>query len=97
MPDGSSWRTRPAYDYVERLDVAAFAWEFLRRNPLYRQEYIESADNPVAIAALLRRWGLRFRDGSEPPWRRGGSRLDPRCRSRDFDPHSRESDSCGSL
>lgn len=40
------------------LDVPGFAWEFLRRNPLYRSEFASAlASGARAVDA---RWGLRF-------------------------------------
>ncbi|GAJ29592.1 transcriptional regulator domain-containing protein [Acidomonas methanolica] len=72
MPGKGQWRHESAYDYIDDLDPAALAWEFLRRNRDYRKEYarvtrrgrIEAA----AAADLADRWGMRFRaesrDGS---------------------------------
>ena len=62
------WRSAEAYDYVRDLDPADMAWEFLRRNPDYRQDFDRLArERPDTDrdAALLHRWGLRFRERSE--------------------------------
>ncbi|GAB1717460.1 MAG: hypothetical protein NTAFB05_25020 [Nitrobacter sp.] len=68
MPDGAGWRSPDATDYLHDAQRPAFAWEFLRRDPDYRQEYAQmnlhavggtSPDLEVALA-LAKRWGLRF-------------------------------------
>uniref|UniRef100_B0SV50 Transcriptional regulator-like domain-containing protein n=1 Tax=Caulobacter sp. (strain K31) TaxID=366602 RepID=B0SV50_CAUSK len=65
MPDGGTWRTTSAYDYIDKLNPADLAWEFLRRNPVYRLEYAAALRggslDPDAAAALAQHWGLRFR------------------------------------
>jgi len=55
------WRSPAAYDYAQDLDHPAFAWEFLRRNPGYREAFDANpihddrgADGPASD------WGLRF-------------------------------------
>lgn len=81
VPEGA-WRNASAYDYINQLDPASMAWEFLRRNPAYRQEYASAlrADtlDPDAAAALAQRWGLRFRYGPGSCWPRDIHHLDPR-------------------
>ena len=63
MPSIGQWRDASAYDYIQDLDPAAIAWEFLRRNPAYQQDYKavmqHDQDNKPAIKALAARWGLR--------------------------------------
>lgn len=50
----------------QRLDLAGFAQEFLRRNPRYRADYGKIAHgdtSPRSIAAqesMAHRWGLSF-------------------------------------
>jgi len=40
MPsDRSGWRSSADYDYVERLGASDLAWEWLRRNKHYAQDY----------------------------------------------------------
>ena len=39
MPKRPDWRSASAVETLDRLDRAGFAWEFLRRNPRYRNEY----------------------------------------------------------
>ncbi|WP_235911858.1 transcriptional regulator domain-containing protein [Mesorhizobium xinjiangense] len=70
MPEGGDWRSAAAYKYISDLDPAAVAWEFLRRNPDYRQDYLQLTKNGQlsrsGAAALSDKWGLRFRYGPEP-------------------------------
>jgi hypothetical protein len=81
MPEGAAWRNASAYDYMNELDPASIAWEFLRRNPAYRQEYAAALRggtlDPDAAAALAQRWGLRFRYGPRSCWAYDPRRLDP--------------------
>ena len=65
----SDWRSAAAYEYVRNLDPADIAWEFLRRNPEYQQDYgriVREKPDDEREAQLLERWGLRFRERSEP-------------------------------
>lgn len=65
MSENESWRSEAAYDYIDKLTPGDLAWEFLRRNPEYRQSYQEM----LAIGRLTEdvarefaeQWGLRFR------------------------------------
>ena len=65
MPGRPDWRSASAVETVDRLDRAGFAWEFLRRNPRYRNEYSQirkGATRATQVAeAAGRRWGLSFR------------------------------------
>lgn len=58
-PDASRWRSADAYDYLDDLPAADLAWEYLRRNPDYQNDF-ETASRGGAAAALSVRWGLRF-------------------------------------
>jgi hypothetical protein len=68
MPDDESWRSQDAFAYLDRVQRAGFAWEFLRRNPDYREDYERmsrdaASGTPIALEAALalsRRWGLSF-------------------------------------
>jgi Family of unknown function (DUF6499) len=52
MPSAPNWRSASAYAYVDDLNAAEFAAEFLRRNPAYRQDYLAALDHvPGAGAA----------------------------------------------
>ena len=68
MPPVSDWRSAAAYAFLNDLNPAEFAWEFLRRNPEYQRDYraaaADGADEPEFLEALLLKWGLRFPDRS---------------------------------
>ncbi|MBX9934197.1 MAG: hypothetical protein K2Y56_22205 [Methylobacterium sp.] len=90
MPEQGTWRISTAYDYVNELDAPDLAWEFLRRNPEYQQDYTRlkrrGLGEDQAAAALSAKWGLSFRGRPQPsgPQRERG--LDADCRSLDADP-----------
>lgn len=72
MPD-EDWRSPRAYDYLQDLSSSGLAWEFLRRNADYRADYANSdirAALDAGAAGSTRRWGLRFRSGSQATRRR---------------------------
>lgn len=58
------WRTPAAYVHTKTIPAAGFAWEYLRRNHDYRQDFqiLVRAKRPNAseLEAFARRWGLRF-------------------------------------
>ena len=80
MPRHSDWRSAAVYDYVNDLDPAELAWEFLRRNPDYQREY-RKVLRLGGEEALAERWGLRFRDRPGEGGRPGGRVLAPASRS----------------
>ena len=55
------WRSPAAYQYAATMEPARLTWEFLRRNPDYRNAYqaapVQADDGTDGPA---RRWGLRF-------------------------------------
>jgi hypothetical protein len=62
MPRRPDWRSPSNYDYLEQLDRAGMAWEFLRRNREYRKDFVRILDATVReAAAIAQRWGLSFR------------------------------------
>lgn len=62
MPRRPDWRRPSDYDYLKQLDRAGLAWEFLRRNPRYRKEFVSILDVTSPEAMLIaERWGLCFR------------------------------------
>lgn len=73
MPPATDWRSPRAYDELNRLDRAGFAWEFLRRNADYQRDYARTVrriasgvvDEETALAQLGSQWGLIFRLQSE--------------------------------
>jgi len=68
MPPVPDWRSAAAYAYLNDLNPAELAWEFLRRNPDYQRDYRaasgETAGQAEFSEALIVRWGLQFPDRS---------------------------------
>lgn len=58
------WRSPAAYGHVKQIPAAGFAWEYLRRNDDYRQDFqaIAMTGQPSGreLEAFAHRWGLRF-------------------------------------
>jgi len=65
MTKRPDWRSPDYVEALKDLDRTGFAWEFLRRNPAYRDDYDGIADNPdeseLSPGAVGWRWGLSFR------------------------------------
>ena len=80
------WRRDADYDPVDELDTSGYAWEFLRRNPLYRSHYevaqrgTDGRDLPGPGGGLAPHWGLRFSGGPRPRRGCGAGLLAPRDR-----------------
>jgi len=56
-----AWTRREAFKYVESLAGPLLAWEFLRRNPAYRNAWLQH--DPADTETARRDWGLlRFID-----------------------------------
>lgn len=67
------WQKESDYRDLENLDRRGFAWEYLRRNPDYRDQHKHDASVldlshqgvrviiPSAVSSLPISWGLRFR------------------------------------
>jgi hypothetical protein len=68
MPPVPDWRSAAAYAYLDGLNPAELAWEFLRRNPDYQRDYRTAARDAAGKAefpeSLILRWGLPFPDRS---------------------------------
>jgi hypothetical protein len=68
MPPASDWRSLTGHDYLKRLNRPGFAWEFLRRNPAYQEDYetmvrgaaSDAGSGGMTRDALAWRWGLTF-------------------------------------
>lgn len=58
MADRSAepWYATAAYLYVLHLDGPALAWEYLRRHPDYRRDWLRRRRQPDAAKS----WGLRL-------------------------------------
>jgi hypothetical protein len=65
-----AWMSSAAYLYVLHLDESQLAWEYLRRNPIYRQDWLHFRAHPLTFPADV--WGLQFR--GEPGPRRAAGR-----------------------
>ncbi len=55
MTENVAWQSSAAYLYVLQLDPAGLAWEYLRRNPAYREECRHGTRPGAAL-----HWGLSF-------------------------------------
>ncbi len=62
------WRSPAAYAHTKTISAAGFAWEYLRRNDEYREDFLSArADGGPGTDRLerfVRRWGLRFPEQS---------------------------------
>lgn len=58
------WRLPAAYRHAKHIPAAGFAWEYLRRNDEYRQDFqtVARTGGPAGrdLEAFAVRWGLRF-------------------------------------
>jgi len=54
------WYPTAAYLYVLHLDSLALAWEYLRRHPDYRLDWLRHHRRPQAAQQAAHRWGLRL-------------------------------------
>lgn len=54
------WYPTAAYLYVLHLDGLALAWEYLRRHPDYRLDWLRLHRRPQAAHQAAHRWGLRL-------------------------------------
>ena len=65
MSKRPDWRSPDYVEALKDLDRAGFAWEFLRRNPAYRQEYDRTDEDPqrseLSPEMVGGNWGLSFR------------------------------------
>lgn len=64
-PDTSGWRDEAAYRFMDEAGVDELAWECLRRNVDYQQDFAHLRERALLDEPLPRaisdRWGLRFR------------------------------------
>ena len=59
-PHHAHWYPTAAYLYVLCLDTLALAWEYLRRHPDYRLDWLRHHRRPQAAQSVAQRWGLRL-------------------------------------
>lgn len=65
MEERPDWRSENYAEAFDEHDRADFAQEFLRRNPIYREDYARAANaTPIAQKRLAKHWGLVFRNKS---------------------------------
>lgn len=61
MPGAQAWLANAAYLYTLLLDRPAIAWEHLRRNPGYRDDWLRFGFRQrKSTATQAQAWGLRF-------------------------------------
>ncbi|ENO87664.1 DUF2285 domain-containing protein [Thauera linaloolentis] len=72
------WYPTAAYLYVLHLDGLALAWEYLRRHPDYRLDWLRRHRRPQAAQGTAHRWGLRLLEDpaldardAHPAWQPG--------------------------
>lgn len=69
LPD---WWNDRSYDYAAQLTLRGWAWEFLRRNPVFQHDVLAARRQAnslphgitvevIASAGNLSRWGVSFR------------------------------------
>ncbi len=65
MSKRPDWRSPDYVEALKDLDRAGFAWEFLRRNPAYRDDYDRIDEDPqeseLSPEMVGGNWGLSFR------------------------------------
>ena len=91
MPRTTDWRSQEAVDALLKLDRAGLAWEFLRRNPDYREDFRQTlqriasgeTSEEAAMTEFSRRWGLSFRPRSRLAGEREPDDLAARARAVD--------------
>lgn len=63
-PDAAGWRSSDGYARVSDMSASDLAWEWLRRNEAYDQDFQAlrrpTGDRQTLIDEIRRRWGLRF-------------------------------------
>ncbi len=58
------WRAPAAYRHTKKLPAAGFAWEYLRRNDEYRNDFkaiaLTGQPGTPQLERFAQHWGLRF-------------------------------------
>ena len=63
----ADWRSEQDYAKLDKAEIDAFAWEYLRRDNEYEQEFrnLKAAEQPIEAPHQFRqKWGLSFRGRS---------------------------------
>ncbi|WP_371815808.1 transcriptional regulator domain-containing protein [Novosphingobium sp. SG751A] len=85
MSEEESWRSAAAYNYIDQLTPSELAWEFLRRNPDYRNAFQGLLSSgrltDETATAFAQQWGLCFRGRPSRNGPRPADLLDPANRS----------------
>jgi hypothetical protein len=58
------WRSEPDYANLDKAETDAFAWEYLRRDNEYEQEFRDltsAAQSSGTPHQFRKKWGLSFR------------------------------------
>ncbi|WP_366048888.1 DUF6499 domain-containing protein [uncultured Bartonella sp.] len=63
-----NWRDSENYIYLDNYNSDEFAWEFLRRNKSYQDEYNKKKTSNVSAV----KWGLEFPGRSGNEYKRTG-------------------------
>ncbi|WP_076865927.1 transcriptional regulator domain-containing protein [Bradyrhizobium mercantei] len=62
MP-GADWRSESAYQEIRKAEAADVAWEWLRRDHEYQQDFgalVRSEQSSATSDHFRRKWGLTF-------------------------------------
>jgi hypothetical protein len=90
MAGPPDWRSEEIVRELSRLERHGFAWEFLRRNPEYRDDYARQSGVVEKGSSLGRqthrsstaaKWGLHFPARSRSPGQHRSDLLAPRSSS----------------
>lgn len=86
VPDTREWRRTALYDFMDDADADDLAWECLRRNKSYQNDFARSLDSDAKgrkpDEVIESKWGLRFPCSSQPLRLRPGHLLDAGNRQR---------------
>jgi hypothetical protein len=70
-PDVSRWRVSSKYDFLDDIAAPDLAWEWLRRNERYQNDYAEVVGAPLLnrsrITLIRQNWGLLHPHSPESP------------------------------
>ncbi|WP_353703462.1 DUF6499 domain-containing protein [Bradyrhizobium sp. INPA03-11B] len=61
---GGDWRSESAYQQISKAEAADLAWEWLRRDREYHEDFralVSSEQSNATPDHFRRKWGLTFR------------------------------------